>query len=78
MAEVSHITKDYFGLTLYISPRGRPEKVYACRAVTWKPTRGGGLNVVVQCWPGYGHYRGQVRLNRKQRAEFFKTMEIQV
>ena len=78
MAEVTSIVRDYFGVTLYVTPRGNPGKSYACRAWTWKPIPGGGLEVQVQTWPGYGRYKGKVRLTPGRRKQFEAAQKQEV
>ena len=78
MATVDRIQKNYYGLTLYVSTKGRAGQEghnYACQAVTWEEAPHKTLRVYVQALPGLAHYSGWVHLGTKEREVFFNILE---
>ena len=77
MATVGSIEMNYFGLTLYVTPRGR-DTALACQAVNWQDAPEGKLRVFAKTWPGYGKYQGWVTLTAKEREVFYQVLGIKV
>ena len=75
MSKLVRMETNYYGPTLYIETRTGRE--YACRAWSWAKCRGGAI-VQVQTWPGYGTYRGTVKITREQLAQWVALQNLQV
>ena len=76
MSTATRIEKNYYGVTIYVTTRTGRE--YACKVLSSEHTTGGGLDVVVQSWPGYGAYRGKVHLSRNEAQTLLKAYELEV
>lgn len=77
MAKLLSVESNYFGVTLYVQTRTGRE--YACKVIDTIDLPGNRGSICdVQTWPGYGRYRGKVKLTVAEKQTLLKAYDMKV